>query len=132
VTGLGRLFVYGTLMRGEANAHLMTAARFVGEARTVTAYQLRLLEGYPALLPGGRTAVRGELHLVDGALLAVLDEFEGHPTLFRRQEVDLAGGARAEAYLFAAPAIIDAAASLADGDWRRWRRSRTGGTGQDR
>jgi gamma-glutamylcyclotransferase (GGCT)/AIG2-like uncharacterized protein YtfP len=123
VSGLHRLFVYGTLMRGEANAHLMSAARFVGEARTVTAYQLRLLEGYPALLPGGRTAVRGEIHLVDTRLLAALDDFEGHPSLFRRQAVNLAGGGQAEAYLFAQPAAVSAAPLLIDGDWRRWRGS---------
>jgi gamma-glutamylaminecyclotransferase len=127
VTALHRLFVYGTLMRGEVNAHLMSAARFVGEARTVTAYQLRLLEGYPALLPGGSQAVRGEIHLVDIRLLGALDEFEGHPALFRRQEVALAGGGQAEAYLFAAPAAVSAAPLLVDGDWRRWRGSRAAG-----
>jgi gamma-glutamylcyclotransferase (GGCT)/AIG2-like uncharacterized protein YtfP len=124
VSGLHRLFVYGTLMRGEASAHLMSAGRFVGEARTVTAYQLRLLEGYPALLPGGGTAVRGEIHLVDTRLLAALDDFEGHPSLFRRQGVALAGGGQAEAYLFARPAAVSAAPLLIDGDWRRWRGAR--------
>ena len=33
--------------------------------------------------PGGATSVKGELYLVDEPLLAALDEFEEHPTLFR-------------------------------------------------
>jgi gamma-glutamylcyclotransferase (GGCT)/AIG2-like uncharacterized protein YtfP len=128
VSGLHRLFVYGTLLRGEVNAHLMVAARLVGAARTVSAYQLRLLDGYPALLPGGQTAVSGEIHLVDARLLSELDEFEGHPTLFRREAVALAGGGQAEAYLFARPDTVTSAPLIVGGDWRRWRQG-LGGAG---
>ena len=51
------------------------------------------------------------------ALLAALDEFEGHPTLFQRDRIPLAGGGAAQAYLvptgegLLAPVIVS-------GDWR--------------
>lgn len=112
-----RLFVYGTLMRGEVNAHHLVSARPVGPARTIAAFTLVALQGYPGLRPGGTTSVKGELYLVDAGVLAALDEFEGHPTLFRRSRISLAGGGEAEAYLvpegqgWGAPVIVG-------GDWR--------------
>lgn len=59
---------------------------------------------------------------MDDGRLAALDEFEGHPTLFRRAEVALAGGGAALAYL--APAVVLGARVIASGDWRRHRRAR--------
>lgn len=112
-----RLFVYGTLMRGQPNAHHLLRAAFLGAARTVAAYTLVWWQGYPGLRTGGATSVRGELYQAGPPLLAALDEFEGHPTLFRRGEVDLAGGGRAVAYLVP-PGAAAGAAVIVGGDWR--------------
>lgn len=133
MTGLQRLFVYGTLMRGQANARLLAGAPLVGPARTVAGYRLLLLQGYPALVPvrgvSGSTAVPGEIYLVGEAQLARLDEFEGHPTLFRRQDLALAGGGTAQAYLHANPQAVALAPLVPGGDWRRWQQ-RTPGEGR--
>jgi gamma-glutamylaminecyclotransferase len=54
------------------------------------------------MLEGGSHPIAGELYRVDAATLAALDAFEGHPGLFRRSPVRLAGGGTAFAYLFVA------------------------------
>ena len=111
-------------MRGEANAHHMAGARWVGDACTVTAHRLVRLQGYPAMLAQGGAAVRGELYLVDERQLAVLDDFEGHPTLFVRRPVTLSGGGSAEAYCWAGDPDRLHAPVIAHGDWRRFREGR--------
>lgn len=92
-----RLFVYGTLKRGQRNARLMAGGRFLGEASTAPKYALLVLGPYPGLVAGD-LAVRGELWQVPADTLAVLDAFEGVPTLFDRRPVTLADGTTAEAY----------------------------------
>lgn len=112
-----KLFVYGTLMRGEPNARHLQRAVFVGAARTAPGYTLALVGPYPALLPGGSTAVSGEVYDVDEPTLRALDLFEGDG--YRRGAVTLAGhDGPAEAY-FLVGAAGDGAPILAGGDWRR-------------
>src|SRR5882757_8497188 len=94
------LFVYGTLMAGEENYGELWGSPFVREAVTEPRYELLDLGAYPGLREGGTIRVAGELYDVDGATLARLDRFEGHPTLFRRAKVRLSDGELAIAYLF--------------------------------
>ena len=90
------LFAYGSLKRGHSNHHELGEARFVREARTVPGFALRLLSGYPLLVPGARS-IRGELFELPCSHVPALDAFEGEP--YQRREVELEGGARAIAYL---------------------------------
>jgi gamma-glutamylcyclotransferase (GGCT)/AIG2-like uncharacterized protein YtfP len=92
------LFVYGTLLMGDASHELLTGARLVGEVRTLPRYALVDLGAYPGLVAGGDVAVAGELWTVDVATLAKIDVHEGHPVLFERRPVELEGGVIAEAY----------------------------------
>jgi gamma-glutamylaminecyclotransferase len=109
-----RLFVYGSLMRGEAHAGELGPAVFLGPARTAPEYTLVNLGRYPALLPGGATAVAGELYELPH--LAGLDEFEEHPRVYRRGEVLLADGSAAHAYFLVG--VPGAAPIIESGDWR--------------
>ena len=118
-----RLFVYGTLMRGEPNAEALTGSTFIGAAATVATYRLVALAGYPGLLAGGDTSVKGELYLVDPQLLAAMDELEDCPALFRRAEVQLAEGGTASAYLASDPSVASAP-TIPSGDWRQHRSGR--------
>jgi len=94
------LFVYGSLKRGRANHHELRAAEYLSLARTAPCFALRVVHGYPALVPGAR-AILGELYRIAASALPALDEFEG--AAYVRQEIELDGGARALAYLSRMP-----------------------------
>lgn len=95
------LFVYGSLKRGQPNHAELGAAEFVATARTVPRFQLRMIDGYPALVPGTRS-VRGELYRIATAQLGALDEFEGAG--YRRQAVAVDFGPTFEALAYVAVA----------------------------
>jgi gamma-glutamylcyclotransferase (GGCT)/AIG2-like uncharacterized protein YtfP len=97
--GCSLLFVYGTLMRGEMNHERLAGARFLGEARSAPGFTLLDLGPWPALRDEGGSSVPGELYEVDDALLDVLDVLEGHPDWYLRQEIPLADGGSAWAYV---------------------------------
>ena len=139
------VFVYGTLLRGEANHALLRGAeRLEADARVRGAlYDTGC--GYPALVleegaaedsgAGPAGPVAGEVYAVDGRMLAELDALEdywgpGDPrNLYERVEaaVSVPGGEmRALVYVFPA----ERAAGLAridGGDWRAYRRRGGGG-----
>jgi gamma-glutamylaminecyclotransferase len=110
-----RIFVYGTLRRGERAHRLLAAARFAGEALTAPRYALVDLGPYPALVASGDQSVRGELYDVDEPTLARLDAYEGSPELYARVPIELADGGTAESYVMPRAA----APLIASGDWKR-------------
>lgn len=114
-----RLFVYGTLMRGEARNVLLHrgGARYLASGHV--SGRLIDLGPYPALTPGPGL-VSGELYDLGGApgLLALVDEIEG--SRYRREtvEVETGGGiVAAWAYLWAG--ARGAGKVISSGDWRR-------------
>ena len=96
------VFVYGTLLQGERNHHHLHRAELVGGARTRAVFTMIDLGSYPAMVRGGVTAVVGEVYRVDERTLAALDELEGHPTLYRRERIELDDGRAVETYLLPA------------------------------
>lgn len=94
------LFVYGSLKRGRANHHELQAAEYVSPARTAPCFALRIVHGYPALVPGSR-AILGELYRIAAPAWPALDEFEGEA--YVRREIELDSGERALAYLSRVP-----------------------------
>src|SRR6478736_7228104 len=95
------LFVYGSLKRAQANHHELGQAEYVSSARTAPRCALRIIDGYPALVPGS-CAVLGELYRMPASALPALDEFEG-PGYVRR-EIELVGGRRAFSFVSRVPA----------------------------
>jgi gamma-glutamylcyclotransferase (GGCT)/AIG2-like uncharacterized protein YtfP len=91
-----RLFVYGSLKRGEANHGVLGGARFLGVTRTASAFALSEIETFPALVPGDR-AIVGELFEFPRARLPELDSFEG--SAYVRCEISLESGAVATSYV---------------------------------
>ncbi|XP_018362593.1 PREDICTED: gamma-glutamylaminecyclotransferase B isoform X2 [Trachymyrmex cornetzi] len=92
---LHRVFVYGTLKRGEPNHSLMkdTAngyAKFLGLGKTTVQYPLVIGTKYniPLLLkkPNTGNYVLGEIYDVDSSMLKRLDELEEHPRFYERTE----------------------------------------------
>jgi gamma-glutamylcyclotransferase (GGCT)/AIG2-like uncharacterized protein YtfP len=111
-----RLFVYGSLLHGQANHGLLAGSRFLGTAQTLPRYTLVDLGAYPGVLVGGMTAVAGELYEVDARTLALLDRLEEHPHVFERGPIALASGEPAEAYLLR-PQLRRGAPEIRSGRW---------------
>jgi gamma-glutamylcyclotransferase (GGCT)/AIG2-like uncharacterized protein YtfP len=93
-----RLFVYGSLRRGERHHDELCDAVFLDVVTTVAGYRVARLGPYPALVPGTASVV-GELYEVPSGSLAALDAFEGSD--YRRANVRLSDGSEAEAYFLA-------------------------------
>jgi gamma-glutamylcyclotransferase (GGCT)/AIG2-like uncharacterized protein YtfP len=115
-----RLFVYGSLMRGEPNHHVLgSSAVFLGLARTARRYRLLDLGPYPALVEGGSCSIAGELYEIASSILPELDRFEGPPDLYRRASIELDGGGVVTGYLAAAAALASGPHAVIEcGDWR--------------
>ena len=117
-----RLFLYGTLMRGEP-AHQLFAehATFVGDA--TVAGTLLALGQFPGIV-AGRGRVRGEVWRVDTPeVLRTLDDYEGYNFQRRMTLATLASGRRLRAWLYRyrgpRPRAVNAV--VPEGDWRRHR-----------
>ena len=87
-----RLFVYGTLKRGQVRAEVLRHQTLLGPAVTIAQYRLYDCGSYPALVEHAEgLSIRGELWEVDAACLERIDEIEGvAENLYQRQRVKLA------------------------------------------
>lgn len=95
---MSRVFVYGTLKKGQPNYSRMFdsnngKAKFVSSALTTERYPLVIASknNIPFLLniPGQGHRVQGEIYEVDDKMLKFLDDFEGVPTMYQRTLVSL-------------------------------------------
>ncbi|TMW41181.1 hypothetical protein DOY81_013738 [Sarcophaga bullata] len=89
-----KVFVYGTLKRGEPNHHWLTRsengyAHFVGEGTTVEKFPLVVGTRYniPFLLDkrGCGHQIKGEIYEVDKTMFANLDVLEDYPVYYDRE-----------------------------------------------
>lgn len=102
-----RIFVYGTLKRGDVRAYLLEGQRFVGDIKTAPRYKLFNTGEYPALVEADTLGVAGvsivgELWEVDDDCLARLDIEEGvDEGLYQRRAIELIGASMpAESYFY--------------------------------
>ncbi|KAH8371751.1 hypothetical protein KR093_008779 [Drosophila rubida] len=91
---LKRVFVYGTLKRGEPNHHWLTTkengvSQFVAKGKTVLKFPLVIGTRYniPFLLNkrGVGHQIEGEVYEVDDAMFARLDVLEEYPKYYDRE-----------------------------------------------
>lgn len=115
------VFVYGTMRRGQRLHQVLARATPLGLARTAAAYNLFDLEAFPAMTEGGSTTVTGELWQADKGTMMVIDAIEGHPEFFVRQEIELADGRSAFAWLLHPGRRDWAIRRIESGDWCRHR-----------
>lgn len=114
-TRLERVFIYGTLRRGERAAELMAGAKLLATtASTEPLFTLLDLGAYPAAVAGGETAVVGELYEVPMEMLRMLDDFEGVPRLYRRQRTRIR---EQWAWIYVMPQAPARGRVIAGGDW---------------
>lgn len=116
-----RVFVYGTLLRGEVNHPLLAGADLLGPHRTAAAFTLYDLGTYPGLVRGGVTAVRGEVYRVDGATLRRLDALEEYPHLYGRLLIATPHGGT---WVYHYRGVVQGFPVIASGDWRDLTRDR--------
>ena len=92
------IFVYGTLMNGQALNKMLVEGQYMHKAQT-TGYAL-YARGIPYMVddstqpswptrPRTLPRVQGELWKVSDNTLALLDQLEGHPHAYKREEVRL-------------------------------------------
>jgi gamma-glutamylcyclotransferase (GGCT)/AIG2-like uncharacterized protein YtfP len=93
-----RLFVYGNLMSGQRDHAILQSAEWLCRTQTEARYTLVDIDIYAALIDDGKTAVHGELYLIDHMHLARVDTLRQVPHLFQRRSVSLDDGSLAEAH----------------------------------
>ncbi len=109
-----RVFVYGTLRRGEVHEQLLRGAQYLGGHRTEPRFTLFNLGRFPAAVAGGSTALVGEVFAVDAATLRWLDQFEHCPQTFLRTQIATPLG---EAWIYLYRLAPGTAMTIPSGDW---------------
>lgn len=93
-----RVFVYGTLKKGQPNSSIMLdptngTVKILAKARTVDPYPLVIAtrKNIPFMLNKAKNGQRvgGEIYEVDDKMLQFLDRFEGCPEMYQRTLVQL-------------------------------------------
>ena len=87
---LHRIFVYGTLMKGEGNHRLIESQECEGEG-FIHGFNLYNLGFYPGIRPSRHPEhiVHGEVYLVDDRTLEQVNRLEGEGSLYILQYVDV-------------------------------------------
>ncbi len=110
-----RVFVYGTLLRGEVNHRLLDGADWLGPHRTSPCFTLYRVGAYPGAARGGATAIVGEVYAVDGAGLRQLDRLEDYPLLYDRHWIPTPYG---RAWIYVYRGRLRDRPVIGGGDWR--------------
>ena len=81
------VFVYGTLLRGSEQPCPVSSGAIFGGGQDQRVYAL-YVDYYPKVIRDEPVSpIAGELYLVDGTTLALLDDLEDHPFEYRREQV---------------------------------------------
>ena len=118
-----KVFVYGTLIAGEANAHWAGNARRQKAWTTGTIYDTGCR--FPAFVKRGRTHVKGEVLTVDDDGFKSMDRLEGYPHLYRREQIQvhLVGGGNVLAWVYIMNNLRKDAPVIESGDWVAYRKA---------
>ena len=110
-----RVFVYGTLKRGQRNNHFLHGARFLGAHVTEQVYSMYEFGDFPAVCIEGRHSIEGELYLVSGRQFKLLDDLEWYPHFYQRIEIPTRHG---DAWMYIVRTELCHGKRLIAGVWR--------------
>jgi gamma-glutamylcyclotransferase (GGCT)/AIG2-like uncharacterized protein YtfP len=86
--GANSIFVYGTLMKGQANYdYFMKEATFIGNG-CISGYEMYDLGSFPGIIPGDGS-VNGEVYDVSDRELEAINRLEGEGSLYIKTEVEV-------------------------------------------
>lgn len=117
---MNEVFVYGTLLSGQHNNRLLSSSTLLGTDE-VGGIEMHDLGPFPACVASERSEkVVGEVWEVSDETLQRLDYLEGHPTFYKRVQIQTKFG-MAWVYLckdgLTAPLIPS-------GDWKKYREAK--------
>ena len=115
-----KVFVYGTLREGEANAYLLDGAVKLGTERLAGNYLLYDLGAYPAAVvvsgdkEGADSGLVGEIYEINEDILGALDWLEEYPVEYTRIEVRTLQGV---AWIYLYNHSVEGLPVIDSGDW---------------
>lgn len=117
-TGRDLVFVYGSLKRGMRSHDLLDNATFL-EASTLSGLTLYDLGPFPMAVEsdGSPPPLQGEVYALTREHLAQLDQFEGVPRLYERQQRLLSDGRQVWVYV-GRPRQVRHVSAIPSGLWR--------------
>ena len=83
------IFVYGSLKKGFNNNWYLENSEFVCNDMTEPKWEMINLGSFPGVIPNASYNIYGEVYEIDDETLKMLDQLEGHPTLYTRKTVKL-------------------------------------------
>lgn len=92
------VFVYGTLKINQPNHHWLTnpangMSRLISKGKTAGQFPMLIGTRYniPFLLnlPGVGSQINGEIYEINAPMLVKLDELEGHPNYYLREQINI-------------------------------------------
>jgi len=82
--------VYGTLKKGQGNNYLLGSdAVLIGSGQTESKFDMLDFGGYPGALEYGDKALSVEVWSVNPEHLPRVDQLEGHPSFYKREEEEV-------------------------------------------
>tara|TARA_B100001057_G_C22423839_1_gene784641 strand:+ start:155 stop:568 length:414 start_codon:yes stop_codon:yes gene_type:complete len=101
------VFVYGTLMSGNSTRglNMFPGTQLVGKAETKNAnFSLWDLGNFPAVSTRGDNKIQGEVWNVSQETFDTLDQIEGYPNFYTRQQVETTQG---KAWMYYIPDVTE-------------------------
>ena len=114
------LFVYGSLKRGYQNHSLLKSCcdgDIISGTIKGTLYDIHM--GFPALQLKGNYTIQGQLAQIPKQYLKYFDQFEGVPTYYQRETVQVKteNGEIKEAYVYTMRVLPFGASIIGSGNW---------------
>lgn len=120
-----KVFVYGTLMRGERAAQMLEGATYLGDY-ILDGYAMYDLGAFPGIKEAPNGRVYGELYDVPESLIPRMDEYEGEGELYERIVVSVRNQANHYEKTFVYVYLGEVSASPVQKKWNEYRREEVG------